>query len=140
MWLQRNGTRGRARSLSPSLLYSGGVKSGPLLFLTSISPSAKWVYTQALIHMEATMKTVLTRHVSQAPAAGPAGCSAASPPGPAATLAFRAAYGMRCGQVTYFGNEVAEMAHVTSKRNTGNQSVTHLSFVSCFSTSETSVG
>lgn len=52
----------------------------------------------------------------------------------------RAAYGMRCGQVTYFGNEVAEMAHVTSKRNTGNQSVTHLSFVSCFSTSETSVG
>lgn len=47
---------------------------------------------------------------------------------------------MRCGQVTCFGNEMAEMAHVTSKRNTGSQSVTHHSLVSCSSTSETNGG
>lgn len=53
------------------------------------------------IHKEATMRRVLTKYLSQAPRTGPA---ALSPPStPAARLAFRAASGVRCGQLSCSG-------------------------------------
>lgn len=98
LWLQKYGTRERAGGLHLGSLHSGGTSN---LFSASISPSAKWVYKQHSIHKEATKRRVLAKYLSQAFRTGLA--ALVSPSMPAARLAFRAASGVRCGQLSCSG-------------------------------------
>lgn len=101
LWLHKYGTRKRAGGLHLGSLHSGGTSNLALLFSASISPSARWVYTQHSIHNEATTRTVLAKYLSQAPRTGPAALSPL--PCLAARLAFRAVSGVRCGQLSCSG-------------------------------------
>lgn len=128
LWLQKYGTRERTGGLHPGSLHSGGTSN---LFSASISPSAKWVYKQHLIHNEATKRRVLAKYLSQAFRTG---LAALSPP-PCLQQGWLSGLHLEWGVASclVLANERADVAHV------GSQSVIHGSLVSFSSTTEATV-